>query len=62
MRCPLPLSTVIAPLAVRAGTLNENATGEPMCGFPRRLKRTRSMALASVAVPTVERTSAPMGC
>ncbi len=29
--------------------------GEPMCGFPSRLKRMRSIALASVAVPTVER-------
>ena len=29
-----PRSTVIAPLALTEGTLNENALGEPMCGFP----------------------------
>src|SRR3954470_19555730 len=33
-----------------------------MCGFPSRLNSTRSMALASVAVPTVERTLAPIRC
>ncbi len=33
-----------------------------MCGSPSRLKRMRSIALASVAVPTVERGSAPMRC
>jgi hypothetical protein len=42
------------------GTLNEKALGEPMCGLPSRLNRIRSMALASVAVPTVERALAPM--
>ena len=57
---PLPLATVIAPLADTEGTLNENALGEPMWGWPRRLKTMRSMALASVAVPTVEREFAPM--
>src|SRR5680860_383008 len=31
-----------------------------MCGFPSRLKRMRSIALASVAVPTVERGSEPI--
>ena len=31
-----------------------------MCGFPRRLNRIRSIALASVAVPTVERGLAPI--
>src|SRR6266508_1955087 len=31
-----------------------------MCGFPSRLKRMRSIALASVAVPTVERASPPI--
>ena len=55
-----PRSTVIAPLAVTEGTLNEYALGEPMCGFPSRLKRMRSIALASVAVPTVERGLAPI--
>src|ERR1700736_5070441 len=33
-----------------------------MCGFPSRLNRIRSSALASVAVPTVERGSAPIRC
>ncbi len=58
----LPRSTVIAPLAVTEGTLKANAPGGPMCGLPTRLKRMRSMALASVAVPTVERGSLPMRC
>ena len=40
--------------------LNENARDDPMYGLPRRLKSTRSMALASVTVPTVEREFAPM--
>jgi hypothetical protein len=51
---------LITPLALRVGTLNENAVGGPMCGFPSRLNRIRSIALASVAVPTVERGLAPM--
>ncbi len=55
-----PRSTVIAPLAFTEAVLKEYALGGPMCGLPRRLKRMRSMALASVAVPTVERGSAPM--
>ena len=55
-----PCSTVIAPLARTEGTLKENALGEPMCGCPSRLKRMRSIALASVAVPTVERALAPI--
>src|SRR6266480_7084450 len=57
-----PRSIVIEPLARTEGTLNENALGEPMCGCPSRLKRMRSIALASVAVPTVERGSAPIRC
>ena len=52
--------SVIAPLAFTVGTLNENAFGEPMCGLPSRLNRIRSIALASVAVPTVERGLAPI--
>ena len=48
------------PLAVLVGTLNEKAVGGPMCGFPSRLNRMRSIALASVAVPTVERGLAPI--
>jgi hypothetical protein len=62
IRSPFPLSTVIDPLALRVGTLNEKAIGGPMCGSPSRLKRIRSIALASVAVPTVERGSAPIRC
>ena len=33
-----------------------------MCGSASRLKRMRSIALASVAVPTVERGSVPIRC
>ena len=55
-----PRSTVIAPLPWTEATLKENALGEPMCGCPSRLKRMRSIALASVAVPTVERGLAPI--
>ncbi len=39
-----PFSSVISPLIVPAGTLNENAVEGPMCGCPRRLKMTRSMS------------------
>ena len=55
-----PRSTVIAPLPVTEGMLKENACGGPMCGCPSRLNRMRSIALASVAVPTVERMLAPI--
>src|SRR5687768_4308653 len=48
------------PLALRVGTLNEKAVGGPTYGFPSRLNRIRSIALASVAVPTVDRGSAPI--
>src|SRR5690606_29849946 len=41
-------------------TLNENACAGPICGFPSRLKRIRSIAWASVTVPTVERGFAPI--
>src|SRR5215217_1491598 len=57
---PAPRSTVIAPLAFTDGTLNEYALGKPICGCPSRLNRMRSIALASVAVPTVERGLAPI--
>ncbi len=50
----------MVPVAVTDGTLKENAFGEPMCGCPSLLNRMRSMALASVAVPTVDRTLAPI--
>ncbi len=53
-------STVTAPAPLIEATLNENACCEPMCGCPRRLNRMRSIALASVAVPTVERGLAPI--
>ena len=55
-------STVSAPLARTEGTLKENALGGPTCGRPSRLNRIRSIAFASVAVPTVERGSAPIRC
>ncbi len=55
-----PFSMVTAPAPEIEATLNENACGEPMCGVPRRLKRMRSIALASVAVPTVERGLLPI--
>ena len=51
---------MIPPLARTDGTLKAKALGGPTCGRPIRLKRIRSTALASVAVPTVERASAPM--
>ena len=51
---------VTAPAPLIEATLKENAWGEPMCGCPSRLKTIRSIALASVAVPTVERGSAPI--
>lgn len=57
-----PRSRVTAPAPLMDGTLKEKALGEPMCGRPSRLKRIRSIALASVAVPTVERGSAPIRC
>src|SRR5918994_2760929 len=57
-----PRSIVIPPLARTEGTLKAKALGEPMCGCPSRLKRMRSIAFASVAVPTVERASAAIRC
>ena len=57
---PAPRSIVSEPVARTVGTLNENAVEGPIHGSPNRLKRMRSMALASVAVPTVERTFAPI--
>jgi len=57
---PAPRSTVIAPLARTEGTLNANTLGGPMCGRPTRLNKIRNIALASVAVPTVERGLLPI--
>ncbi len=59
--CPAR-SIVTAPAPLIEATLKENAWDEPMCGCPSRLNRMRSIALASVAVPTVERGSAPIRC
>ena len=56
----LPRSTVHPPWPLTDGVLNEYALGEPMCGRPRRLNTIRSIALASVTVPTVERGLEPM--
>ena len=56
----LPRSTAMTPVARTVGTLKEYAPGPPMCGFASRLNRMRSIAVASVAVPTVERGSAPI--
>ena len=55
-----PLSIVTAPAPLIEATLNENAWGEPTCGWPSRLNTIRSIALASVAVPTVDRGLAPI--
>jgi hypothetical protein len=60
LRCSPPFSKVTAPAPDMVATLKENAWGEPMCGCPSRLNRMRSMAWASVTVPTVERGLAPM--
>ncbi len=50
----------MAPVPVAEGTLKEYACGPPMCGVARRLYSRRRRAFASVTVPTVERTFAPM--
>ncbi len=51
---------LMAPAPRTEGMLKAKALGVPMCGWPSRLKRMRSMALTSVAVPTVERGLPPM--
>ena len=55
-----PFSNVTEPDPLIDAVLNENALGDPMCGLPRRLNRMRSIAFASVMVPTVERGLEPM--
>ena len=60
VRFPSAFSMVIAPAPRTVAVLNENAFGGPMCGVPSRLNRIRSIAFASVAVPTVERMLAPI--
>ena len=57
--CPAR-SVVTAPAPLIEATLKEYAWGDPMCGVPSLLNRMRSIALASVAVPTVDRGSEPM--
>src|SRR5512146_1594576 len=57
--CPAR-SMVTAPAPLMEATLKENACADPMCGWPSLLNRMRSMALASVAVPTVDLGSAPI--
>ena len=61
--CPAR-SSVTAPAPLIEATLKQKAWGEPIRGCPSRLKRIRSialaLALASVAMPTVERASAPI--
>jgi hypothetical protein len=56
----LPLAVAALPDPETEAMLNENACGEPMWGSPSRLNRMRSIAFASVAVPTVERAFAPI--
>ena len=51
---------VMTPVPRAEAMLKENACAVPMCGWPSRLNRMRSRALASVAVPTVERELAPI--
>ena len=53
---------VTAPAPLSEAMLNEYALGQPMCGVASLLNRMRSIALASVAVPTVDRGSAPSRC
>jgi len=59
IRLPVEFDIVTAPPPLIDATLKEYARAEPSCGFPRRLKRIRNIASASVAVPTVDRGSAP---
>src|ERR687895_673459 len=56
----VPRSRVTSPRTEPAGRLKLNALAGPMDGRPSRLKMIRSMAWASVAVPTVERALAPI--
>ena len=57
--CP-PRSMETAPAPLIEATLKEYACGEPIYGWPSRLNKMRNSALASVAVPTVERAFAPI--
>src|SRR5262245_5512740 len=55
-----PFSIEIEPAPRTDGVLKENALGGPTYGLPSRMKTIRNNALASVAVPTVERALAPI--
>lgn len=55
----LPVASLIAPPPDTLGTLKEYAPGPPALGSAMREYSTRSIGVASVAVPTVERTFAP---
>ncbi|OIQ83927.1 hypothetical protein GALL_342500 [mine drainage metagenome] len=55
-----PFWTLIWPVPLADATLKEKAWGDPTCGCPIRLKRMRSIAFTSVAVPTVDRALAPI--
>ncbi len=59
--CPAR-SSVTAPAPLIDATLKEYALGDPIWGLASRLNKMRSIALASVAVPTVERGSPPIRC
>ena len=54
-----PFGPVITPEARVVGMLKEKAVGPPMNGSPSRLNSERSIAWASVTVPSVERGLAP---
>src|SRR5690554_4436351 len=58
--CPSPRSTTASPVPVADAMLNENACAGPTYGSPSRLNRMRRRVCTSVAVPTVERTFAPI--
>lgn len=54
-----PRASVSTPPPETLGTLNEYAPGPPALGSAMRENNTRNIAVASVAVPTVERTLEP---
>src|SRR5690625_7768829 len=51
----VPSAFFRVPTPDAEATLNEYALGPPICGSPRRLKRIRNIAPASVAVRSEER-------
>ena len=56
----VPSAFLSTPEPVADATLNEYALGPPRWGSARRLKRIRSIAPVSVAVPTVDLGSDPI--